>query len=278
MSRKVWRHLALLSLLALVPLLFGMSSQFHGDAPQLGWGEALYAGAIHTFSSSVLGWYFAVAAGIAVGTGTLGKRGSRTALTVMAVTMLAMVLLDVFVNPAATLAGKAAAKSAAKSPATAWPRYFNDTTVYNRADTLGGLRTGIQLLRERPAALHEPLGATWSQDNPRALATWAAIYAPTLLFPFIGIGIMLGAGTWVRNRVTFRTPRDEMLVRWVSAWVLVPAVCTFIRDWSFRSNYMTLHSRDYWLPLHPYLPFLVVAALGWRAAARDRRPEVTSAT
>jgi hypothetical protein len=267
MSKTVWRHLALLSMLAFV--LWARTSQFHRTAPQLGWGEAVYAGAIHTLDSGQLGWFLAVAAGIAVGTSTVGRRGVRTAVAVLAMTMLAMVALDVVVEPAATRAAKSAAKLAAASVTTAWPGFFNDTTIRSRADTLGNIRTGIQLLRERPAALHEPLGESWSQDNPRSLAVEAAMYAPTLLLPFIGIGIMLGAGTWVRNRVTFRAPRDETVARWVSAWVLVPAVCGFIAAWSSGSNYMTLHTRDYWLPLHPYLPFLVIAALGWRAAVRD---------
>ena len=89
---------------------------------------------------------------------------------------------------------------------------------------------------------------------------------------------MLGIVTWVRQRVTFRAVRDETVATWVVSWVVVAAVCGFVRDWSFRSNWMTQTTRDYWLPLHPYLPFLVIAALGWRAAVRDRGVQSSPAT
>src|ERR1019366_1536158 len=129
MSKTVWRHLALLSMLAFVYVLWARASQFHRTAPQLGSGEAVYAGAIHALANGGLGWFLAVAAGIAVGTGTVGRRGVRTAVAVLAVTTLAMVALDVVVEPAATRAAKSAAKLAAKSVTTAWPGFFNDTTI-----------------------------------------------------------------------------------------------------------------------------------------------------
>ena len=186
MSKSVWRHFGLLSVLAFFPGLWGFSSQFRREMPELGWGPALHAAVLHTLSSGSLGYYLAIAAGIAVGTGALGKRSVRTALAVLATTTLAMIALDAIIEPAATRASKEAARTASRSAATAWHGYFGDTVIWNRADTLGELRTGIQLLRDNPPALRERLGESWSQDHPRALATGAALTAPTLLFPFIG--------------------------------------------------------------------------------------------
>jgi hypothetical protein len=278
MSKSVWRHLGLLSMLSFFPGLWGFSSQFRREMPELGWGPALHAAGLHTLGSGLLGYYLAIAAGIAVGTGALGKRSVRTALAVLAVTTLAMIVLDVVIEPAATRASKEAARTAARSPATAWHGFFSDTIIWNRADTLGDLRTGIQLLRDNPAALREPLGESWSQDNPRSLAERASVFAPTLLLPFIGIGLMLGIVAWVRQHATFGRPRDETIAAWVLAWVVVPAACSFIRDWSSRSGYTALHTRDYWLPSHIYVPFLVIAALGWREAARNQGGQVGSAS
>jgi hypothetical protein len=270
MQKSVWRHLALLSVLAYVLSLWGPLAQFRRDAPDLGWGPALHAAALHALNGGTLTWYLVIAAGIAAGTGALGKHSVRTALLVLAATMLTMIAFDAVIEPMATRANIEAAKAAARSPATAFPSYFNDSVFHNRADTLGELRTGIQLLRDHPPILHKPLGAAWSRDDPRERAAESAISASMLLLPFIGIGLMLGIVTWVRQHVTFRTPRDETAARWVVAWVVVPAVCGFIRDGAFASNWLMGRTNAYWLPLRPYLPFLFIAAVGWLEAARDR--------
>ena len=270
MQKSVWRHLALLSVVAFLLPLWAMLSQFRRSGTQLGWGPALHASALHALSGGGFSWYLIIAAGIAVGTGALGEHSVRTALAVLAVTLLTMVAFDAVIEPAATRANKAFAKAAARSPATALPPYFDDTVFHNRADTLGELRTGIQLLRARPAILHKPLGGAWSRDDPRELAGESAIFASTLLLPFIAIGIVLGIATWVRQRVEFRTVRDATVARWVVAWVVVPAVCGYIRDSSFGSNWLMGVTNAYWLPLRPYLPFLFIAAVGWLEAARAR--------
>jgi hypothetical protein len=270
MSRHTWRHLTLLALLALLPTIAQMAIQFHRDAPQLGWFEALYAGTLMGLTFPQIGVYLAVAAGIAVGVGAVGRGGLRTAVSVAIVTTLAIIVLDAVVGPSATRVVKAAAKHAARSAETSWPRFFSDTTISSRADTLGQLRTGLQLLRDKPAELSATLGRSWSSDHPRALATSASIFAPTLLLPFIAVGIVLGAVTWLRQRATFRAPSDETVARWVMSWILAALVCGFLSRWSQGMNWRTLHENTYWLPMEPYWIFLGLAALGWRAAIRDR--------
>lgn len=278
MSKVVWRHLLLLGLLAFAPFLWQGVSQFHRGAPNLGWMEAFYAGALFALGNTGPASFFAVAAGIAVGASSTDARRVRTAVVVMAVTVAAMVVLDSIVVPSATRAAVAAAKRAAVSSETVWPSFFNDTLVHTRTDSIGYLRTGLSLLVERPAALSEPLGATWSHNHPRSRATDAAIFAATLLLPFIAIGMVLGVSAWMRTRVVFRAPRDEAVAKWISSWVLAAAVCGFIVAWSDSLSWRVLHGRNYWLPLQPYWPFVILAILGWRSAIREARSTAATHT
>ncbi|MEO8622160.1 MAG: hypothetical protein ABI625_13905 [bacterium] len=266
MSNSVWRHYALLVLLSIIVPVQGYVFMFHDKASQLGWGTALWVGLLATLTphSSIVS-YLALAPAIAVGTGRLGRRGVRTAAALLGVTLLIMGITDMWIGPAATRAVNAAARSA---PAP-WPIPFRDTTIYARSDTLGFLRTGFQLLRDQPPELPQKLGASWSQDHPRELATRAAVFGAEFLLPFITIGLVLGAVTWIKHRVVFRTRRDEIVARWFVAWLLAPFAWSVVSTWSRGASYNTLHSRMYWLPIEPYVPFILLAILGWRAAARD---------
>ncbi|MEP6619329.1 MAG: hypothetical protein ABJE47_08440 [bacterium] len=268
MPTTVWRHYALLILLAVMYAVSGYAYNFHGLAPALGWRTALWAGTLVSLAphSSIV-TYLALVPAIAVATGRLGRRGIRSAAVMLVITLVLMVAMDTVVGPAAWRASRYASMSSTP----AWPSTFvyDSTIVGPRTDTLGYLRAGVQLLRERPAALDEGLGRSWSQDHPRAVASEAAVHVPEFLLPFITMGVVLGAVSWIRRRVSFHTSGDELVARWFIGWVLAAFVWAVIISWSGRGGYNALHARNYWLPFRPYLPFLVLAALGWRASARD---------
>ena len=266
--RPVWRHLALLAAIVIAFTVYGSVKMYHLHAPDLGWGAVFRIGLLNALTP---GSFIAATAGlvgaIAVGASAWGLRGFRTAIVVLAVTTLAMIALDTTIGPAAQRELNHEAVHARN-----WPTFIHDPAIVKpRTDTLGYLRTGLQLLRDQPAAMHEPLGASWSQDNPRALAVDAVYNSATLLLPFVLVGVTLGITTWIRNRVSFRSARDEVVARWFIALVCAPFVWGIVTGWSQRTTYAALHDMRFFLPLEPYVPFVILALLGWRAARNDAR-------
>lgn len=270
MHRSLWRHFAVLCLIALVYCVVGATLMWHTKDPlRVTWDAALWAAIVNSPENIAI--YVALAAGISVGTSRLGSRGVRSAASLLLATTVLMILVDVWINPAFTRANRRAAQSYGE----AWP-LAGDTVIYSRLDTLGNIRTAVRLVRDRPAALHERLGESWSQDHPRELATNVALKLPHFLLPFITMGLVLGAVTWQRRRLIFRAPRDETIARWCTAWVLAPAAWAMLLDFSNMHYAVLHHDRPYWWPLFRYLPFAIMAVLGWRAAARATDADVIS--
>jgi hypothetical protein len=116
--------------------------------------------------------------------------------------------------------------------------------------------------------MHELL-RSYPPSHPRMVAADVVERLAFFALPFITMGLVLGISAWLGARVIFRAPRDEVVARWFLAWVLAPVAWVLIPTWSGQSNYRILFlGKSLWLPLVPYLPFLVLAALGWRAAHR----------
>jgi hypothetical protein len=268
MHRSLWRHFSILCLIAFLYCVVGATLMWHARDPlRVTWNAALWAGIVD--SPERIAIYFALMAGISVGTSRLGSRGVKSAAGVLLATTVLMIVIDMWINPAFTRANQRAARTYRE----AWP-LASDTVIYSPLDTLGVIRTAARLVRDRPAALNERLGASWRQDHPRELATNVAVKLPLFLLPFITMGLVLGAVTWQRRRLIFRTPRDESVARWCTAWVLAPAAWAMLLDFSSMHYAVLHHYRPYWWPLFRYLPFAIIAVLGWRAAARTSDADV----
>ncbi len=269
MNRSPLRHFAVLVLIAVVyTIAMTTYNGLYQHQTRFVWSAAVWWAMLNTYDR--IAWYVALMAGIAVGTSSRDQRGIRSALTILAITVGAMVTLDVVVGPAATFANQ----RAARSYGDAWPM-VGDTIIYSSRDSVGLIRVGWRLLRDRPAALHEPLGSSWSQNHPRALLTDVSIRLPRLLLPFVTMGLVLGAVTWLRRHATFALSRDATIARWCVAWVLATAAWSRLLD--EPNSYNIEHRRlPYWWPVFLYVPYLVIAALGWRAAARDAQSAGTS--
>lgn len=89
------------------------------------------------------------------------------------------------------------------------------------------------------------------------------------LFPFIGAGLVLGLGAWLRRATTFHSSRDERIFRLVSAWVLVPAAIMFVSGIQNTMLFEISHPGRWmgWIAV-PIVLALIPAALGWRAVRR----------
>lgn len=264
MQRSVWRHLAVLICIALLISVTQHASSFHDRAPDLSWGTILWFALLASpgrFASLLV-----VAPAIAVGIGYLGRRGMRSAFGVVTVTLLVLIAIDVWIDPAA---GREIDRLARLVPSK-WP-VPGETAPSPVApmDSIGVLRTAAYLIVEQPREIGERL-ARYPAGHPRVVAAVTVQNAATFLLPLILAGIVVGASAWVRERVIFRSTRDEVVARWFLAWVLAFAAWRVIGSWSSGYSYeMLFRDGSLWLPLVPYAPFVILGALGWHAAWRN---------
>jgi hypothetical protein len=113
---------------------------------------------------------------------------------------------------------------------------------------------------------------TTIEDDRHVVRISAALFyerCSQFLFPFIGAGLVLGLGAWLRRAVTFRSLRDERIFRLVSAWILVPAVVMFISSIQNEILFSVSHPGQWigWLVV-PVMVALIPAWVGWRAVHR----------
>lgn len=153
------------------------------------------------------------------------------------------------------------------------PRRFNDTT-----SALGGALAHA-LGRVRPEDLqpwppHESTDTTAFRPI-RDAATIVRLSAVMkyqqvleMLIPMLVAGVIVGLGIWLRRIATFRTPRDERLLRLGLGWLL-SLVLGFGLAMSGGGLYTLSSPRSsmLWM-LVPYIVVGVPAFMGWRAARR----------
>lgn len=108
----------------------------------------------------------------------------------------------------------------------------------------------------------------YAEDSPRLHVTYAFWKLGYLLAPFVAIGFVLGARTWVARNLRARTRGAERTILFVLAWVVGPigAVMVAQTTETFRENILIRGPLP--LILLPPLSLSVIAALGWRAAVR----------
>lgn len=262
MKRTLWRHFSALVLLIFFYSMARHASMLHEGAQGVPWKTVMWAALLE--APSDLFKLFPLAPAIAIATSRLGTSVRRGSLQALAVTMLCMVLLDVAVAPSASLTME---QSARRAPTT-WPSPSDTLLRLSPMDSIGVLRSAARLVAERPRAMHQLLRA-YPQDHARYVAV--SVIAGTALFtlPFILIGLVLGTSSWLRRRVIFRSAGDAIAARWFIAWVTAPAAMALIGTWSDRGFHDVLfRGESLGLPLVPFVPFLVLGALGWHAALK----------
>ena len=233
MRALVWRHLALLFALGVVFLfLADLLTGAHKRAG--GWSGAPLAALVAIPDALYL--LIGPIAAVAVGTLRPGRRevGEAVRVTALAtVVMLALGLLAPY-SSGGTMRAALALDADARHQVSV-------------------------VLRDYPS------------QHPRLIAREGLMRAGMLLLPTVLIGIVLGVGEWLHSRVVFRFPRDGVIARWAIGLVLVPVAAGAIVNWSASFGYEILfQGRSLLLTLVPYVPALIVGAVGWSAAGRHQ--------
>ena len=237
MRALVWRHLALLSALGVV---FVFLADLLTGAPKRagGWSGAPLA-ALATIPDALYMLIGPIAA-IAVGTLRPDRREVGEAVRITVLATLVMLALGLLTPSSSGGAMRSAMRAALTLDADA----RHQVSV---------------VLSEYPS------------QHPRLIARESVMRAGMLLLPTVLIGMVLGVGAWLHSRVIFRFPRDGVIARWAVALVLVPVAAGAIVNWSASFGYEILfQGRSLLLTLVPYVPALLVGAVGWSAARRHQ--------
>lgn len=263
MTRSFWRHLVALLLFAAVLSAVQYVPHLHRIAPGADAGTFVRLFAIGIAQSLFV--VLPMVAGIAIGTAGTGRPGVRAAARLLAILLGIMVVADMVASPALE---RARAAEARRAPAT-WPLARDTFDVRFPIVRDGAIRTGVALALGNAPATPPELTGHYRAD-PRRLGIDLLFAYGMMLIPFIGMGIVLGATSWVRQRVTFRSARDEVVARWVLAWLLTGSTVALFVNWPLGMQYrISVGRASFWEPVLVSLPFLALAALGWRAAARE---------
>ena len=111
-------------------------------------------------------------------------------------------------------------------------------------------------------------------EHPRRLLLEALQRGGLLLAPVVLAGISLGVAAWIHSRVMFRSPRDGTVARWTVSWVLAPGVLAFVLNWAqSAATDVLFRGSPIWHALVPWTPAMMLAVVGWRAAARSTPSE-----
>lgn len=109
--------------------------------------------------------------------------------------------------------------------------------------------------------------------DPRVIVRMSAIFkyaeACALFLPLIAAGLVLGLGVWLRRIATFRTERDERVLRLTLGWVLAVTSVLGVMMVMGGMGYELSSPRVslIWLMI-PFVVAAVPSFLGWRAIAR----------
>lgn len=227
---RAWRHLLLLTALS-VGAVFLIDLLSGAPTRAGGWPGAPRA-ALRALPD-ILVPTLAVALAIAVGTLPPTAGNTRRAAQMTAVVSLLIVFLD-FVLPAA---------------------HAVPTIVGAFSGSLGD--TG-------------EIAKAYDTKHPRWLLLEALQRGGLLLSPFVLAGISLGIAKWIHSRVIFRSPRDGTVARWIVSWVLAPGVLAFVLNWTQSvATDVLFRGSPIWHVLVPWTPAMLLALVGWRAAARS---------
>jgi hypothetical protein len=277
MSRVVWRQfaVALFSIVAFFALM-----RLRGHQASTNWAD-LHGGIGHLLLLDLPGWIvmaLPLATGVAVALVPLRAGAFPVAIRMLGVVFAVLLVYDLFGVPREGRAYRAAYT----------PEYAATLPPLRLDDTAGALQRTVAHLR----GVVQPGDLTrWppTRDSSATSGVPAGAFAPItdgakfvrrdrvmafqgvldLASPFLLMGLVLGFGAWVHRIATFRSERDERLLRLVVAWVIVIGVTLFVAM-IWRSSMFDISMRGQWMGwvVVPYLLVAIPAFLGWRAVWR----------
>ncbi|MDT8368960.1 MAG: hypothetical protein RQ745_07105 [Longimicrobiales bacterium] len=109
----------------------------------------------------------------------------------------------------------------------------------------------------------------YGEASPRLHVTYGLMKLAYLLAPFVAIGFVLGARAWAHRNLMFRTRGGERTLLFVVAWAVGPAAATLVAGVTDAVQRNLLIEGPLALILLPAATLAAIAALGWRAAARE---------
>jgi hypothetical protein len=231
---RAWRHLLFLTVLS-VGAVFLIDLLSGAPTRAGGWSGA--PGAALRALPDILAPTLAVALAIAVGTLPPTAGHTKRAALMTAVVLLLLVSLD-FALPAS---------------------HALPTIVGAFSGSLGD--TG-------------EIVTAYDTSHPRRVLLEALQRGGLLLSPVVLAGISLGVAAWIHSRVMFRSPRDGTVARWVVSWALAPGVLAFVLNWAqSAATDVLFRGSPIWHVLVPWTPAMMLAVVGWRAAARSTQSE-----
>lgn len=200
---------------------------------------------------------------IAVGGTALTTLRLRHAVAICIIATVSLIAIDEFLEPEVPRLRV----DAARYFKSAWTHPADSAAPMITSSGTGSLRAGLNLLIRPVAGIQDVHQGAYSSTHPRVIAVDAVASFGALLLPFVVVGIVLGASAWIGRHATFAVPRDEAVMRWVTAWVLAPVVTYTVSGWSLGSRYSVLFlGHAIWKPLLPYVLFTWLASQGWRTA------------
>lgn len=269
MGRVVWRQFLLAC--AIVALYYTIS-QYHSElahsSTSYGQGE-IFVSLLWQLPRRIL-WSLAFGVGVALSLLPNAAGAFRVAAIMVGVVTGVLVVDDLAGKPVWEVIDSRGMGMAADDGR---PLRFNDTTTAiggTIAHLLGRVRPqDIQPWPPRPSTSD----GFKTIDDPVRIIRISAVpkYSAVLgmLKPWLVAGIVAGLGVWLQRIATFKSVRDERLLRLVLGWFVTIVVVVGVGSQRVNSLYI-LSSPSVslaWM-LVPYLIAAVPAFLGWRALWR----------
>ena len=210
---------------------------------------------------SVYAWLPALA-GIALS--VAGPRCTRTGLTVCAVVIVLMMLLDV------TRSGPSdVGDSIALFPDAS----IGTTTQASQFASLSWMRTLIEWARGDLSDVGRPSGSI-ALDDPRARVALAITESGLVLMVVASVGFVIAAMSWVRAHVVFKRPEDARAFYVVLSWLVAPMIVGLTRQFASEQRFRVFfRGAALWRPLVPSIIALAVGVFLWWYTSRYREME-----
>lgn len=258
-----WIHLAGLALIVAVFLILHRSATIapadSGLLERLSLGMKLLPSSIYPI--------LPILVGLSVGMPRV-RAGLTRHAAAMALLVTGVMLLIDFTAPPASQLSLNSATVAAGGAVTA--------NRIVRHGPVNAIPTLISTIGESSTAIDEVL-SQYPPDHPRVRVALSVNHAMLMTLPIVLAGIVLGMGAWVSGRVSFRQDRDERIARLALVWLVVPAAYWVVQVFAEDALASVLVSGDSFLMLIvPWLPALVLCALGWHSSRREEAGGVSA--
>ena len=258
-----WIHLAGLALIVALFLILHRSATIapadSGLLERLSLGIKLLPSSIYPI--------LPILVGLSVGMPRVRRGLTRHAATMALLVTGVMLLIDLTAPPASQLSLNRATVGAGGAVSA---------SRIVRHGPVNAIPTLISTIGERSPAINEVL-PQYPPDHPRWRIALSVNHALLMTLPIVLAGIVLGMGAWMSGRVYFRQDRDERIARLAMVCLVVPAANWVIQLLAEDALASVLVSGDsFFMLIVPWLPALVLCALGWNGSRREDAQGITA--